>query len=259
MTGVSTAPLTVGHKIFPNRVSAATAVEIEDRCEFTHLRVGISITAKSPSRTPKAVAGIPKSLIAGSGRVFTTLNFEGCTSYLADLPTAGEAQISKQAIFSEWPDSALVSDHQAVRNADVSTAERFARALGEWKGLLAPHHYDAMAFHADRLLRDQDELDEDGIVPSPSSFDDLIAFLAGRPWAKSPAVGLSAQGRFSGSWAHVGTPQSDVTLTFLGGGTVKWYVYGIGKKRTGSAAGTIDRPDLPGLLAKLECDDWMVA
>ena len=138
----------------------------------------------------------------------------------------------------------------------ATTLERFVRALGEWKGLLAPDHFDAMVQHVDRLLSDQDELDEDNIVPSPSSFDDLLGFLSSRPWDKAPAAGLNRRGQFSVSWTK-SRPHTDVTLTFLGEGSVKWYVFGIGKKGNGSAAGTSDRADVVGILTQLGCDNWM--
>lgn len=137
-----------------------------------------------------------------------------------------------------------------------STVERFSRALAEWRGLLAPDHFDAMVRHIDRLLSDEEELEEDNVVPSLSSFDDMLAFLSGRPWVRTPAAGLNRRGQFSISWgkAH---PQVDVTLTFLGEGSVKWYLYGLGKRRIGSAVGTSDRADLPTMLSRLGCDEWM--
>jgi hypothetical protein len=135
---------------------------------------------------------------------------------------------------------------------------RFSRALDEWKGLLAPDHYDAMSRHVERLLSDQEELDEDGIVPSSSSFDDLLTFLAARSWIRSPALGFNRSGQFSASWSRGRPIRSDVTLTFLGDGTVKWYVYGLGRRRTGSAAGKGERLDLAEILSGLGCDAWMV-
>jgi hypothetical protein len=114
-----------------------------------------------------------------------------------------------------------------------------------------------MTDHAARLLGDQEELDEDGTVPSRSSFDDLLAFLSNRPWVKAPAVGLNRSGCFSTSWAPSGSSREDVTLTFLGGGLMKWYVYGLGRKKTGSATGTAERLDLQTVLAGLGCVDWM--
>ena len=136
--------------------------------------------------------------------------------------------------------------------------ERLSQALAEWKGLLAPDHFDAMKFHVDRLVSDQGELDEDEITPSPSSFDDLLAFLASRPWSRAPAVGLSRNGQFSASWGRSQPAKSDVTLTFRGDGSVKWYVFGLGKRHMGSAAGTSERLDLPRILVGLKCDDWMI-
>lgn len=134
--------------------------------------------------------------------------------------------------------------------------ERFTRALGEWRGLLAPDHFDGMARHIKRLLSDEEELDEDNVVLSSNSFDDMLAFLASRPWDKFPAVGINRRGQFSASWARL-RPYSDVTVTFLGENAIKWYVYGLGTKGKGSATGTSDRVDLPGLLSRLGCDSWM--
>jgi len=134
--------------------------------------------------------------------------------------------------------------------------ERFERALGEWKGLLAPDHFEAIAWHIQRMLSDQEELDEDNVAPSLSSFDDMLAFLSSRPWDRPPAVGMSKNGQFSASWAGP-SPHRDVTLTFLGEGLIKWYVYGLGRKSAGSATGSCDRYDLPGLLTRLGCDSWM--
>lgn len=138
----------------------------------------------------------------------------------------------------------------------ATTIERFARALSEWKGLLAPDHFDALVQHIERLLSDQEELDEDGITPSSSSFDDLLSFLSSRPWDKAPAVGLNRKGQFLVSWTR-SHPYTDVTLAFLGEGSIKWYVFGLGRKGHGSAAGTSDRGDLAGILISLGCDYWM--
>lgn len=144
----------------------------------------------------------------------------------------------------------------AAEELPLTTLERFVRALSEWKGLLAPDHFDAMARHVNRLLSDQEELDEDNITPSPNSFDDMLSFLSGQPWDRAPAVGLNRRGQFSVSWGK-SRPKVDVTLTFLGEGSIKWYVYGLGRKSTSSAAGTSDRPDLTTILSRLGCDDWM--
>jgi hypothetical protein len=142
------------------------------------------------------------------------------------------------------------------KTSSETTVKRFSEALGEWRGLLAPDHFDAMTRQIDRLLSDQEELDEDKIVPSLSSFDDLLAFLSARPWDRAPAVGLNKRGHFSVSWGKP-HPHTDVTLTFLGEGSVKWYVFGLGRRRTGSAAGTSDRADLTTVLSPLGCDEWM--
>jgi hypothetical protein len=137
-----------------------------------------------------------------------------------------------------------------------TTLERFTRALGGWKGLLAPDHFDSIMRHIERMLSDEEELEEDQVVPSPSSFDDMLAFFTGRPWDRASAVGLNRRGQFSVSWGK-SHPNVDITLTFLGEGVVKWYVYGLGKRHRGSAVGTSDRADLPAVLSRLGCDEWM--
>jgi hypothetical protein len=176
------------------------------------------------------------------------LNITAVRSALRALETGGS--------FCETVSGAAARARNSTDAEPSTTIERFVRALGEWKGLLAPDHFDSMARHVRRLLSDQEELDEDKTVPSPSSFDDMLAFLSSRPWDKAPAVGLNRKGKFSVSWTR-SHPHTDVTLTFLGEGSVKWYVYGLGRKSTGSATGTSDRLDLPGTLSGLRCDNWM--
>ena len=187
-------------------------------------------------------------------------------SYLsdrADMATLRNMQSVVSAAVSGFHDAFAKSRTnkpvQANFSIDVSTPtvlERFTRALGEWRGLLAPDHFDRMAQHVNRLLSDEEEIDEENTVPSPSSFDDMLAFLSGRPWDKAPTVGLNRRGQFSMSWGK-SHPQVDVTLTFLGEGSVKWYVYGLGRRATGSAAGTSDRADVTTILSRLGCDEWM--
>lgn len=151
----------------------------------------------------------------------------------------------------------LVEQAKAIASAPPESAhDRFARALKNWKGLLAPNHFDAMVLHLDRLLGDQVELDDEGIVPSLGSIEDLLSFLSSRPWARPPAVGLTRTGQFAVSWSRP-TPTRDLSITFLGNGSVKWYAYGLGRRGKSSAAGSSERLDLPTLLARLGCDGWL--
>jgi len=145
----------------------------------------------------------------------------------------------------------------AIASNTETPLSRFSHALEHWKGLLAPHHYDALVCHLDRLLSEEEELEDEGIAPSIGSFEDLLIFLAARPWAKAPALGMTKVGQFAASWSQH-QPTRDVSVTFLGDGAVKWYAYGLGKRSKGSVAGTGDRFDLPALLSRMGCDDWLV-
>jgi hypothetical protein len=217
-----------------------------------------------------------------AGIALNKLRLSGLAALSRDVPARAlpQLRIMKAATILGEPSSitfgravqhAVTGDRSSYREAATPTMEhsgspraeppgsmleRFVRALGGWKGLLAPDHFGAMAQHVERLLSDQEELDEDGVSPSLSSFDDLLSFLSSRPWDKAPAVGLNRRGQFSVSWTRA-RPHTDVTLTFLGESRVKWYVFGLGKKRNGSAAGTSDRADVIGILTQLGCDNWM--
>jgi hypothetical protein len=182
----------------------------------------------------------------------TAATFGDVSSAIHALRTATKGGRLHAETTSELVDLTIIS----TENSPRTLLERFIRALGEWRGLLAPDHFDRMAQQVNRLLSDEEEIEEDNTVPSLSSFDDTLAFLSGRPWDKAPAVGLNRRGQFSVSWGKL-HPQVDVTLTFLGEGSVKWYVYGLGRRATGSAAGTSDRADVTTILFRLGCDEWM--
>lgn len=105
--------------------------------------------------------------------------------------------------------------------ATKSAHQRFDEKLSEWQPRLAPHFVTAMRSHITRLLSDG-ELEEDGISPSLSSFDDLLLFLSAMPWVKTPAVGITRRGEFQVSWQVKGAP-ANVVLVFLGDRNVRWY------------------------------------
>jgi hypothetical protein len=141
-------------------------------------------------------------------------------------------------------------------DADETLLARSLRVLERWRGLLAPHHFEAMLAHLRRLLGDEEELAEDGICLSVASLDDLLCFLAGRTWARAPAAGMNKAGQFSISWTSRNS-QTDITLTFLGDSKAKWYAYGLGRHHTGSVAGTSEVRELGAILTGLGCDSWM--
>lgn len=141
------------------------------------------------------------------------------------------------------------------------TLQRFQRTLDDWKGLLASRHYDAMRAHIERLLADEEELETEGIKPSIWSIRDLLAFLADRPWSKAPAVGLDSKGRFSISWAAAHPAKADLTLTFLGNGSVRWYVYDACDMDRPALSGTgVDRMTrISRIVASYGCNVWAAA
>lgn len=262
-----TAPLTVRGTRVSNSLSDSTA-------EFAlHEHAGIALNKlrlsglAALSRDVPARA-LPQLRIMKSSVSEAVIGFNEIFAVFTAATILGEPS---SITFGRAVQHAVTGDRSSYREAATPTMEhsgspraeppgsmleRFVRALGGWKGLLAPDHFGAMAQHVERLLSDQEELDEDGVSPSLSSFDDLLSFLSSRPWDKAPAVGLNRRGQFSVSWTRA-RPHTDVTLTFLGESRVKWYVFGLGKKRNGSAAGTSDRADVIGILTQLGCDNWM--
>ena len=150
---------------------------------------------------------------------------------------------------------------QTGTSPEPRTLLRFRLILDQWKGLLVPRHYDAMRAHIERLLGDEDELKEEGITPSIGSFDDLLMFLASRPWTKPPAIGLDKRGCFALSWAPARQVKADLTLTFLGNGSVRWYIYDARDRARPalSATGVSRRDEMPGILAAFGCDAWAAA
>jgi hypothetical protein len=192
----------------------------------------------------------------GTGNTFYTPTAATCGELLSAISAFSRVTSGGQ-LYAETICEVGELSLRLAEDLPRTSLERFARALGEWKGLLAPDHFDSMMRHIDRILSDEEELQDDQVTPSLSSFDDMLAFLGGRPWDRAPAVGLNGKGQFSASWgkAH---PKSDVTLTFLGEGVVKWYLYGLGRRRRGSAVGTSDRADLSAMLSRLGCDEWMI-
>ncbi len=158
----------------------------------------------------------------------------------------------------EWPAVGIVSDISAGTAHSATAAQQFEEALLRWRGLVAPHHLEAMQAHVERLLGDEDELREDDISPSMRSFDELLEFLARRRWARPPAVGLDRRGCFSLSWIRARDIRADLTLTFLGDGLVRWYFFDASNPGApiSSAAGTAQRKDLSRILAGFGCEKW---
>jgi len=162
---------------------------------------------------------------------------------------------------SGWIAAWLHSVPQSGTSAKAGTLQQFRRRLDGWRGLLTPRHYDAMGAHIERLLGDEDELKEEGITPSIGSLDDLLMFLASRHWTKPPAIGLDRQGCFALSWAPARQVKADLTLTFLGNGSVRWYVYDARDRArpASSATGVSRRDEMPAILAAFGCDAWAAA
>ena len=181
-----TAPGTARGRKPRNSLTDATA----DWALYEHARLALhnfrlsELAALSNGCYSSAHADIPplRNMKAAVSAAVSEFNatFADCTA-ATRLGDVSSMMIARTALYRLENGGQLYSEAttNTIDRSDLSigepatTLERFVRALGEWKGLLAPDHFDAMVQHVDRLLSDQDELDEDNIVPSPSSFDDF--------------------------------------------------------------------------------------
>jgi hypothetical protein len=158
--------------------------------------------------------------------------------------------VQNSATSLRWSPALEVSKQAATPLAKLE------QALEPWRGNLASHHFSSMERHIHRLFHDEEAVAEDGVDPSLSSFNNLLAFLFDRPWVKSPALGMDRRGIFAVSWAPDRNVRADFTLQFLNDGTVRWFFVDARRDKVISGAGTLLSEQADAVLATYRGSDW---
>jgi hypothetical protein len=74
----------------------------------------------------------------------------------------------------------------------------------------------------EQLARDQDELEDEGVVPSIAGFEGLLAFLSVHQRVRMPSLTVSDEGAFVALW-DMGQ-RARVRIDFTGDGKAKWVI-----------------------------------
>lgn len=131
--------------------------------------------------------------------------------------------------------------------APLNDHDRFAYQLETWRPRLELANYQTIKRYLRTLLIDQD-LEADGVTPSPESFSQFLDFFARHPEYRVSILSLSDRGDFCATWINQ-RKATRVTLEFIRTGQVKWIYANREKKRKPIAGAGLQQPDsIPQIL-----------
>lgn len=126
----------------------------------------------------------------------------------------------------------------------------FMQTLLARGAFLSPDIYESIE---DRLLTiiDPEELKDEGITPSMTSFYDFIDFLVTQKGLAPPSLTISRQGHFVASWRLA--IDKLVSLEFLGGNQIAWLIF----TPEENAAGELTSKRIMRRIRSFQAAEWM--
>ena len=163
---------------------------------------------------------------------------------VAVTPASGSVAITSPTAWASCP--------QAMPSPVAQLVQRLDRARGK----LTTEAADALKEFVSRLISNESDLVDEGLVPRPGAFDGLIAFFAGHPWVRMPGLTLTREGDFAAIWDN--DRKDRIRFDFREQGRVRWVVVRASPEpATGS--GELNLKAVDGIIETHNAKDWMAA
>jgi hypothetical protein len=108
----------------------------------------------------------------------------------------------------------------------------------------------------ERILANEGDLTEEGIVPNLSAFHGLIVFLVRHPLVRMPGLTITRDGAFAAIWDH--GREARIRLDFIGTRRVRWVIVNTGPVAA-NGSGELDQKGLDAIMEAYGAQEWMTA
>jgi hypothetical protein len=200
---------------------------------------------------PSAAHGEPRG-----GNIIAALQYRYIAITANTAPGVGIA-----AAFSVTPASGAVATTPLFPLDTHSRASdppftQLSRKVDEAAPRLSNEIADELKNFVQRLLIDESDLTDEGVIPKPAAFDGLIAFLARHPWVRMPGLTITRAGTFAAFWDN--DRKARIRLDFIGPTRVRWVVVTTGASAA-NGTGDVDQTALDPIIEAYNAKEWMSA
>jgi hypothetical protein len=133
---------------------------------------------------------------------------------------------------------------------------QLSRKVDEAAPRLSHDIADKLKNFVQRLLTDESDLTDEGVIPKLAAFDGLTAFLVRHPWVRMPGLTITREGAFAAFWDY--ERKARIRLDFIDATRVRWVVVNTGAAPA-NGTGEVDQIALDAIIEAYNAKEWMSA